>query len=126
MGWTGLRRVPGAMTDAEFFAREFGLEIKASTTKRGVFYGVVEMEAAKDERLVPDESGKVRTAIIVLMKRGNRDGYNFRYKEMSEFMGPCETGCPAKLLNMLSPLTVTEGSCDWAAEWRRKCREAAA
>src|SRR5262245_11205903 len=123
MGWTFLHRERG-MKDVDFFKREFGDEfaknVKATASKAGVFYAVYETEKDRGGRLVPDENGKVRTALVVLTRRVPKDYYNFGYKDLDEFMGPCESDCPERLLDMLSPLKdedAGDGS-RWAAGWR--------
>ena len=55
-------------------------------------------------------------AIVILISTSNRDGFNFGYKDMSEFCGPYKTKCPKSILNLLTP---TENK--WANEWRQKC-----
>jgi hypothetical protein len=67
-------------------------------------YAVLEVDADQEPRLIPDENGKVRLALVYLIKWVPNDHYNFGYKDMSEFCGPNEEGCPLKLLDMLSPV----------------------
>ena len=43
------------------------------------------------------------------------------YKDMDESMGPNESRCPARVLDMLSPLK--PGRDGYAADWRARCRE---
>ena len=45
------------------------------------------------------------------------DGYTFGYKDMSERMGPCESDCPASILDIL-----TEIDSEHANKWRDRCR----
>jgi len=101
MGWTTLHRDPGT-TDREFFETEFPTtlardgEILACATVRNVFYAAVRTR----------ESGQV-WALVVLLRRsraGVGSWYNFGYKEMDERMGPAEARCPARVLDLLSPL----------------------
>ena len=44
-------------------------------------------------------------AIVCLVRWNPRakDGYIFGYKDMDESMGPCETDCPASILDLLTP-----------------------
>jgi len=127
MGWTYQYRAPGTGNE-EWFKREFGEKfaagIKASATKNGVFYAVYEVSAEKEGRLVADADGKVRLCLVVLTRweRNPKDGCNFGYKDMDEFMGPCEAGCPAKLFKMLSP--IKDGVETYARDWRARCQEA--
>ena len=56
---------------------------------------------------------------LVCLVRWNpnaKDGYVFAYKDQEETMGPCEDGCPARILRLLSP-TAKESALDW----RRRC-----
>ena len=56
---------------------------------------------------------------LVCLVRWNpkaRDGYVFAYKDQEESMGPCEAGCPARILRLLSPT-----SKESALDWRRRC-----
>ncbi|OZA58976.1 MAG: hypothetical protein B7X78_08765, partial [Sphingomonadales bacterium 39-62-4] len=48
---------------------------------------------------------------------GARDGCTFGYKDMTETMGPCESDCPAAILDEL-----TETDSTYASEWRARCR----
>ncbi len=109
MGWTYTHRERGMSTQA-FFEREFpdtlsrNGEILASAVVSGTFYAAV-----KDR-----ESGNV-WAMIALTGR-SRDYHNFGYKEMDEAMGPSDAQCPARVLDLLSPLPEcahTEDYCRW-------------
>ena len=140
MGWTGTHREPGK-TDREFFEAEFCSdgrnEILACATMahgdgsqyNAVFYAAV--------RTVAD--GNV-WGLVVLIRRARSDGdgdgdawFNFHYKDMSEDMGPTEARCPARILDLLSPLPECDhggavgvfcGTC-FAREWRASSRKAA-
>ena len=138
MGWTYTHR-PRGMTDAEFFAREYGekfaAKIKATASKNGVFYAAFEIDAAEEPNLVPDANGKVRLALIVLTKRAPKSEYNFGWKDMTEFSGPyVGTECPERILDQLSPFRLEaafasakySSSARWASRWRNECRASAA
>lgn len=107
MGWTYLTRNSG-MTDREFFQREWSSDtvILDCATVNNTFY------AATENRRIP---GKV-TAAVILVRRC-RGVYNFGYKDMDENMGPCESKCPERILNLL-----TETESAFAIEWRARCR----
>ncbi len=68
-------------------------------------------------------------ALILLMQYvpKARDGYTFGYKDMDEFSGPTRASCPARILDLLTPLT-PDGtkSTEWAIQWRARCRAAIA
>lgn len=61
-------------------------------------------------------------AAVILTSGADRNDpfFNFGYKAMDETCGPCETGCPKKILDLLTPTT-----SEWAQEWREKCRNKA-
>ena len=46
------------------------------------------------------------------------DYFNFSYKDMTEFMGPCYYDCPIGILKSLSPT-----NDEYALSWREKCKE---
>ena len=101
MGWTTLHRVPGT-TDREFFEAEFpdtltrNGEILDCATGGGAFYAAVRTR----------ETGQVWALVVLVRRSGAGAGRwgNFGYKEMDERMGPVEARCPARLLDLLSPL----------------------
>ena len=41
-------------------------------------------------------------AIVILISTSRSDGFNFGYKDMSEFCGPYETKCPKSILKLLT------------------------
>lgn len=55
-------------------------------------------------------------AIVILISTSRSDGFNFGYKDMTEFCGPFETKCPKSILKMLTPTDEKR-----ANEWRKKC-----
>ena len=68
-----------------------------------------------------------KTFIMGLVVLHHRREGEFVFKTVSEDMGPCETGCPASILDLLSPVeTFAEsGSAhEWATNWRACCRRA--
>ncbi len=114
MGWLMYHREAGE-TDREHFAAKFGegYEILDSATKDSVFYAALK---------TPE--GPV-TAFVALISRSPGGGHNFGYKDMDESMGPHEASCPARILDLLSPvedLGLGESGSKWAAEWRARCR----
>ena len=58
-------------------------------------------------------------ALVCLVRYNPRDreGYIFGYKDMAETMGPVESGCPAVILDLLTP---TQNA--YALDWRARCR----
>lgn len=55
---------------------------------------------------------------VCLTQIDNNDYFNFAYKDMTEFYGPCECKCPVSILKMLS-----DTDNEYAIEWRKRCRE---
>lgn len=129
MGTTVLHKAKGTTT-ADFFAAEFGAEyakaVIGTATTSSAFYAVLEVDAEQNTSLVPDENGKVRYAYVIRTGGGDGRGYfNFSYKVQTEFSGPLETQCPARLLDRLSPFKDdANGDSDgWARNWREACRK---
>ncbi len=62
------------------------------------------------------------TFAVVCLTRG---GYNrpFGYKDMDEGMGPCESQCPMRILDKLTPLDhpAWKGNTEYARAWRERC-----
>lgn len=69
------------------------------------------------KRIKPDGTTYV-FASVILTSTNLKDYYNFSYKDIDESCGPCESECPASILNILSP---TENQ--YANEWRERCRQ---
>ena len=57
---------------------------------------------------------------VVFLLRWSRDTYNFSYKDMSEFSGPCEIECPMRIIKLLTPLDDNSDPNGWARGWREK------
>lgn len=74
------------------------------------FAAVEEIDKATGDRSV--------YGVVFLMRyiRGE-ERFNWGYKSISESCGPVETGCPARILELLTP---TEDPS--SIEWREKCR----
>lgn len=81
--------------------------------KMPVFYAAIEKVCKKTgER-------EVWAAVIKVHQQARgQEPYDFCYKEMTEHEGPFYYGCPAKILDLLTP---TEHES--ANAWRAKCRE---
>lgn len=65
-----------------------------------------------------NETGQVLCAVYLV--RWSKDYYNFSYKDLTEFSGPCAYDCPQRIINMLSPLDDTNDPNGYAREWRLK------
>src|SRR5262245_58024994 len=134
MGWLYTDRQNG-LTVRQFFEREFKpCEIldSAQPSPR-VFY------AALRNPNIPDQV----FGMVCLLDYRKNDIYSFGYKDMDETMGPNESECPDRILDLLTPLpdaptgTCTceefrsyhKGDCplydghEYARNWRNRCRE---
>lgn len=130
MGAIQLNRKAG-ISDLDFYAGEFGSDwaasVKATAKVGNMFYAVREVPAADKEYLIPDDRGAVRYCVVIRTHRG-KGFYNFTYSDCTEFAGPCvgEDTCPAKLLDILSPIRpealVESHPGLWAQGWRDRCR----
>lgn len=119
MGWTTFHRNKS--------------ETIAETLKRHVFGGnlelldcaVVKRNTAYCAARYTKEGKSYVCAVIVLLSYAPREHHNFGFKEMTEFCGPCESECPKRILDQLTPLeeiTAVDGTnVEYAAAWRARC-----
>lgn len=64
---------------------------------------------------------------VYLLHRAPKSYYNFGYKPLSEFCGPCVDTCPKRILDKLTPLDeikrlddeIDDQSIEWAKNWRQ-------
>lgn len=126
MGWLymsadgmGGHRTTKEYLDAQFtYTRDaidehpaFGLRVLASSCVRNqVWYGAVQRYDARGEDPV------FAAVCLVRWNPRAKDGMIFGYKNMDENSGPCETGCPQRILDLLEP---TQNP--YALNWRRRC-----
>jgi hypothetical protein len=116
MGWTSLHREAG-MTDRAFFEQEFPTtltrdgEILDCATVQGVFYAAVRNKKTNDV----DQEGTVWALVVLTQRAGGH--YNYSYKEMSDSSGPTEARCPARILDLLTPLP----ECSHEQEYCKLC-----
>lgn len=120
MGWLYMRSLAGYATPKAYLDAQFtydrdtgGSRVLASTlVGRRTYYAAVEwITAGSGEREV--------WGLVCLVRYNPRDreGLVFGYKDMSESMGPCESECPARILDLL---TATDNT--YALAWRARCR----
>ncbi len=84
---------------------------------------------------------RLRTAYLAVRRTGKADGksfvfgvvcllgydrsdpdYNFGYKDITETMGPTQSDCPRRILELLSDFEdFPDGGNDYAREWRERC-----
>lgn len=126
MGWLymsraslGLHTSAKSYLDAQFtYEREQegggtkGLQVLASSCSQNrVYYAATQV-------MTNGVGGEV-FAIVCLVRWNptDKEGLIFGYKAMEESMGPCEDGCPAAILNLL-----TQTQNEYALDWRGRCR----
>lgn len=120
MGWTHTSR-PSWQTPSQFIREHFSWESERHTNKV-IETSVKLTEAyAAVERIDKATGERTVWALVLLIHHMPRSYYNFGYKDMDETMGPYYFNCPAKILDLLTPI-----DNDYANTWRAKCREALA
>lgn len=107
MGSIGLWREKG-QSNADFFAKELGVEVVADATIGGVWYGAIK---------APGIDGVFCYVSPIRWYRSAEFGENFIYKMQDETMGPYDAQASAKVLDALDPI-----DSEYANEWRAKCR----
>ena len=120
MGWLYMRSLEGhaapkAYLDAQFtYDRDTGRSrvLASSVVGRRTYYAAVEWISAGTK-------AREVWGLVCLVRHNpsDREGLVFGYKDMSESMGPCESDCPARILDLL---TATENT--YALAWRERCR----
>lgn len=100
MGWTFTHREPG-MTTEQFFRNE-GLGGSGSTILKSAVVGNAFYAAMKNADDAKSEPGRVWAFVALITWTSSY--HNFGYKDMDERMGPNEASCPARVLDLLSPL----------------------
>ena len=105
MGWLVSDRPLTHETPADYLTRHYTNEteearsevLAASQVGRAVYMAVRHTHKAGEH------AGRTYTyAAVILVFNNARDG--FGRKSMSEFSGPCEVDCPARIMALLSPL----------------------
>ena len=118
MGWLFMRDLGGHSTPRAYLDNQFTytrddhrLTVLASSMVGSTYYAAAERIESSGDRQV--------FAVVCLTNTstGARDGCTFGYKDLTEHMGPCESECPASILNEL-----TDTNSEYAAAWRERCR----
>ena len=118
MGWLFMRDLGGHSTPRAYLDNQFTytrddhrLTVLASSMVGNTYYAAAERVESSGDRQV--------FAIVCLTRTstGARDGCTFGYKDMTEHMGPCESECPASILDEL-----TDIDSEYAKAWRDRCR----
>jgi len=121
MGWLYMKSLKGHSGPRQYLDAQFTHErpdliskvLRSALVDMRVYYAAVEqVRVATGQREV--------WAAICLVRYNPRDpeGYIFGYKDMEESMGPCESNCPAPILDLLTPT-----DREYAVQWRARCRE---
>ena len=117
MGWLFMRDLGGHSTPRAYLDNQFTylrddhrLTVLASSMVGSTYYAAAERVESSGDRQV--------FAVVCLTKTstGARDGCTFGYKDLTEHMGPCESECPASILDEL-----TETDSEYAIAWRARC-----
>ena len=111
MGWTSFNLPKG--TVKEWFKKtwEEGGNYKvidSALVNRSTMYGAIEKVATKE----------IFCAVFLI--RWSKGYYNFRYKDMTEHVGPCECACPERIMKLLTELDATS---EYAIAWRKRVQE---
>ena len=118
MGWLFMRDLGGYSNPRSYLDNQFTyvrddhrLTVLASAMVGSTYYAAAERVENSGDRQV--------FAIVCLTKTSTaaRDGCTFGYKDLTEHMGPCESECPAAILDEL-----TDTDSEYAADWRARCR----
>ena len=111
MGWTSF---PMHDPVREWFKREYTDDqrevLDVALVKRSTLYAAVRIRT----------TGQV--VAFVFLIRWSRDTYNFSYKDMTEFSGPCECECPQRIMKLLTPLEDVPDN-QYAINWRNSVKE---
>lgn len=122
MGWTFYNSDYYTKSGAVDRKKECDLMVNVENDKRkqtvlkSVMVGSTYYAAVEDIHKETNE--RMVFAIVILTSSDKANGYNFGYKDLDEFMGPCASKCPNSILDLLSP-TDHEG----ALAWRERCRK---
>jgi hypothetical protein len=119
MGWLYMQSLnghsgPSAYLDDQFtYARDGHRSkvLRSALPGKRTYYAAIEHVRPDDTRIV------FAAVCLVRYNPRDREGYIFGYKDMDESMGPCESGCPQAILDLLTP---TDSA--FALEWRARCR----
>ena len=103
MGWLFMRDMRGHTSPRAYLDNQFTyagddhrLAVLASSMVGSTYYAACERVEANGDAQV--------FAVVCLTKHNPRstDGHVFGYKDMTEHMGPCESECPASILDALT------------------------
>lgn len=121
MGWHSTYRRSGT-SNLEWFRSHLnhpGFEVLEAASKHGVCYLACRVEPS-------DGSESYVAAMVCLTNWAPSNHYNFSYKAISENMGPAARECPARILELLTPveeLPFGAQGKEWSRVWREACQE---
>ncbi len=126
MGWLYMSYMKGHKTPKQYLDHQLTHEGE-SITQRVLDSAVVSMKRyyAAVEKVDKATGARSVVCVICFVNFNPRDkqGMIFGYKDMDETMGACETDCPVRILDLLTP-TESESALEWRAECRRRIAKA--
>jgi hypothetical protein len=121
MGWLYMSSMKGHKTPKQYLDHQLTYE-RDSFTCKVLDSAVVSMKRYYAAVEKVEKATRVRSVVCVIclvnFNPHDKEGMIFGYKDMDETMGVCETDCPARILDLLTP---TES--ERAVEWRAECRQ---
>lgn len=113
MGWTTFNKSKH-ISPSDYFRSTFAHEpnhelLDIAIVKRMTAYMAVRLKDTNE------------VICFVYLLTYSKDYYNFGYKDMTEFCGPCQAECPKRILDLLTPLDEKDENNNWAVEWRKRC-----
>jgi hypothetical protein len=117
MGWTGIYR-NGRDSTADLLRHELTLRDSADPGAGVQDIALVGRNTAYVAYRQPGP-GAACFAIVMLL-RYSRD--ELMFKDMDEFMGPNESDCPKRILDLLTPIDPDDDRNGYARAWRERCR----
>lgn len=125
MGWMFCRKVPG-YTPLDYMKGCFTSSDPARAKYEVVDHSFTSTAGYVAVQYTNFEKGwqpYIFAAVMLI----DQSGGEFGYKDMDESMGPVQSDCPARILNLLTPLEdierITGRSQGYAVEWRKRCRD---
>jgi hypothetical protein len=125
MGWTYTHR--GSTPGKQFLADHVNCENEharwlildiAIVRMRTAYMAVEIIRRDKESGQLDMMTRKVVAFVFLLDYRPSDPDYDMGYKDMDESMGPCESECPERILNLLTPTDY-----EYALAWRQRCRD---
>ncbi len=117
MGWTYTTKQRGQSIKA-FFAAQFDCDNEHGTWKVLDCSSSLNVAFMAVEKTTKATGDREVFGLVCHIQHAPNDYYNFGYKDVTECMGPYQTECPARILDLLTPTTN-----EYALEWRAACRK---